>query len=146
MLLFQSNCVCQILLYVILSYVIVIRAATFMVRYAWYGAITYDWDQFLVASGSSLAAIFLWAGSAYLLKRFVGFQGIGVSDILSHIPGFRFFTGSGLDFDLMDYLGLSRFVQSRSVDHTAMSVKEFEPDSKPDPVALVEAEAPRTEA
>jgi hypothetical protein len=74
-----------------------------------------------------------------------GFQGVGVSDILSHIPGFRFFTGSGLDVDLMDHLGLRRIFQSGSVDHTEMSVKEFEPDSKPDAVALDE-EAPRTEA
>jgi hypothetical protein len=83
--------------------------------YAWYGNYTYDWDQFLVASGSSVVAMVLWGLLAFGLR--VGLTRLGfnpkelpgISGVLSYLPGFKFITGGGLDFDLMDAVGLGRF-------------------------------------
>lgn len=51
----------------------------------------------------------LWAVPAYLLRRFFGIHGPGVSGVLGYLPGFKFITGSGLDCDLMQVVGLGRF-------------------------------------
>ena len=81
--------------------------------YAWYGDYNYDWDQFLVASGSSVVAMLLWAVPAYLLRVYLGIHGPGISGVLSYLPGFKFITGGGLDFDLMNAVGLGRFNTSK---------------------------------
>jgi SSS family solute:Na+ symporter len=76
--------------------------------YAWFGNVSYWYEYFLVASGSSVIAMILWGTGKLLLKK-VGIQGIGISDILAYIPGWKFISGEGLGFDLMDKMGLGRF-------------------------------------
>ena len=68
-----------------------------------------DWDQFLVAACASVAGMIVWAVPAYLLRRFLGIHGPGISGVLGCLPGFKFITGSGLDCDLMELVGLGRF-------------------------------------
>ena len=51
----------------------------------------------------------VWAVPAYLLRRFFGIHGPGISGVLGYLPGFKFITGSGLDCDLMELVGLGRF-------------------------------------
>ncbi len=62
-------------------------------RYAWYGDVNYDWDQFLVACGASVAGMILWAVPKYLLRRYLGWDGPGISGLLCRLPGFKFITG-----------------------------------------------------
>lgn len=65
----------------------------FLHRYAWYGNANYDYDYFLVASGFSVVGMALWGGAAFLLKRFLGIDGPGITGVLNHIPGFKIVTG-----------------------------------------------------
>jgi hypothetical protein len=76
--------------------------------YAWFGNVSYWYEYFLVASGSSVIAMLLWGTGKLLLKK-VGIQGIGISDVLAYIPGWKFISGEGLGFDLMEKMGLGRF-------------------------------------
>ena len=51
----------------------------------------------------------VWAVPSYLLRRLLGIHGPGISGVLGYLPGFKFITGSGLDCDLMELVGLGRF-------------------------------------
>lgn len=77
--------------------------------YAWWGNVNYDWDYFLVASGASVVGMAFWGACKWALKRVAGVEGYTISDIIGGWPGYKFLTGGGLDFDLMDAIGLSRF-------------------------------------
>ena len=91
--------------------------------YAWFGNISYTYDYFLVASGSSVIAMIFWGSCKLLLKR-VGIQGPGISAILANIPGFGFITGSGLGFDLMEKIGLGRFNGPKAPSHISQASDE----------------------
>ncbi|MEW5319668.1 MAG: hypothetical protein WDW38_010808 [Sanguina aurantia] len=81
-----------------------------LVLFAWYGNANYNYDYFLVASGFSVVGMVLWALPAFLLKRYLGVEGPGISGVLSKIPGFRIATGERytdiLTFRYMRWLGL----------------------------------------
>ncbi|GAX81943.1 hypothetical protein CEUSTIGMA_g9371.t1 [Chlamydomonas eustigma] len=79
--------------------------------YAWYGDVNYDWDQFMVACSFSVVGMLMWSVPAYILRRYFGIHGPGISGVLCRLPGFRFITGDGLDCDLLEVTGLSRFVK-----------------------------------
>ena len=48
----------------------------------------------MVASGASVGGMILWAVPKYLLKRYTGIEGPGISKVLSHVPGFKYVTGA----------------------------------------------------
>lgn len=62
-------------------------------RYAWWGAYTYDWDQFMVAAGASVAGMLIWGIPKYILKKHFNIDGPGISGLLMRIPGYRFLAG-----------------------------------------------------
>ena len=69
--------------------------------WVWYEDITYSYDIFLVASGFSVVGMVMWAVPAWLLKRFAGVEGPGVTGLLKGLPGFKYITGEGLPVDLL---------------------------------------------
>lgn len=80
--------------------------------YAWFGNINYDWDYFLVASGTSVIAMLFWGAMRRVANYLCGLCGVeapGISGILCYLPGFKFLTGGGLGFDLLAAMGLGRF-------------------------------------
>lgn len=62
-------------------------------QYTWYGNVSYDWDYFLVGACFSLVGMLLWAVPAWLLRRYAGIRGPGISGVLRRLPGFRVITG-----------------------------------------------------
>ena len=50
----------------------------------------------------------LWGTVKLLLKK-CGIQGPGISVVMALIPGWKFVSGEGLGFDLMEKIGLGRF-------------------------------------
>lgn len=61
--------------------------------WSWYSNI-YDWRAFLMALCLSTAGDLLWCTTGWALRRFLGFEGLGVSDILMRIPGMSIITAS----------------------------------------------------
>jgi hypothetical protein len=61
--------------------------------WSWYSN-NYDWRPFFAALVCSAAVMVLFDGCAWLLRRFAGVHGPGVSGVLMPIPGMKYLTAS----------------------------------------------------
>jgi hypothetical protein len=61
--------------------------------WSWYSN-NYDWRPFFAALMCSAAVMVLFDGCAWLLRRFAGIHGPGVSGVLMPIPGMKYLTAS----------------------------------------------------
>ncbi|KAG2437853.1 hypothetical protein HXX76_005471 [Chlamydomonas incerta] len=119
--------------------------------YTWYGNVSYDWDYFLVGACFSLVGMLLWAIPAWLLRRFAGVHGPGISGVLRRLPGFRVITGDGFTFDLLSSPRLAGFCrlirytpQKGPINQAVTSSNSSDSPRNPnsiDDIAAAEAEA-----
>jgi len=77
--------------------------------YTWYSN-PYEWEYFAVAAGTSLIALFVYGSIAELMFQ-NGIQGVGITDILSNIPGFTVCAGAKQHIDPVDYQTAETAVQ-----------------------------------
>jgi hypothetical protein len=61
--------------------------------WSWYSN-NYDWRPFFAALACSAAVMVLFDGCAWLLRRFAGIHGPGVSGVLMPLPGMKYLTAS----------------------------------------------------
>uniref|UniRef100_A0A7R9V1J1 Uncharacterized protein n=1 Tax=Chlamydomonas euryale TaxID=1486919 RepID=A0A7R9V1J1_9CHLO len=113
--------------------------------YSWWGNYNYEWDYFLVACGASFVGMVMWGSIKYALWRLFGFKGRSLSQLIEKFPGFTFITGGGLEFDLMEKIGLARFAykSAKPIDSTSNSGSE-DSVTKAKAIALEEYNGPIT--
>ncbi len=70
-----------------------LRVLCALSSYAWFDNVNYDYDYFLIASGTSVLGMAIWRASSWVVFRLTGWEGPGVSALFTRVPGYGFITG-----------------------------------------------------